>query len=91
MSSRSKRPVAHINQDRCDRSPACPVSRICPRDAVVPDAPADERQTGRLRQLFGAAPSHAWKVDESKCSGCLLCAQYCPHRAVESRKRQAVA
>lgn len=88
MTTASKRPVAYINPDTCDRSPACPVSRICPRDAVVPDIPPDQKPAGRLRQLLGGVPDHGWIVDESKCSGCLLCAQYCPHRAVEARKRR---
>lgn len=91
MSKGSKRPVAYINQDLCDRSPSCPVKRICPRDAVVPDSPVEEKPAGLLSQLFGKGPAHGWKVEESRCSGCLLCAQYCPHRAVEARKRQAVA
>lgn len=91
MSSGSKRPVAYINPDLCDCSPTCPVKRICPRDAVVPEPAGDDQPTGRLKRLFGASPSHGWRIEESKCSGCLLCAQYCPHRAVEARKRQSAA
>ena len=83
------KPVAHIDQQRCDRSPGCPVMRICPMHAVVPDGDVGSETTsnGRLRSLFAANPPHAWKVDAAKCSGCLLCAQYCPHGAVVPRER----
>ena len=91
MSRGSKRPVAYINTERCDCSTSCPVNRICPRDAVVSEPDGAEKPAGRLKQLFRGSPSYTWRIEESKCSGCLLCAQYCPHRAVEPRKRQAVA
>lgn len=63
--------------------------RICPKRAVVPDGPVDARPTSFLGSLFGSGPAHGWKVDESQCSGCLLCAQYCPHGAVHARERVA--
>ena len=88
-SSTRLRPVAHIDQQRCDRSVSCPVMRICPMHAVVPDESvgAEEAPTKGLRSLPGAHPSHGWRVDAGKCSGCLLCAQYCPHGAVQPRER----
>ena len=64
--------------------------RICPMHAVVPDASTDSdvpQPKGLLRGLFGGPSSQGWTVDVAKCSGCLLCAQYCPHGAVEPRER----
>jgi Pyruvate/2-oxoacid:ferredoxin oxidoreductase delta subunit len=90
MRTDSKRPVAHINQECCDRAKSCPVRQICPRDAVVPDLTGEEKQPGRLMQVLGFGSDHGWKIDEARCAGCLLCAQYCPHRAVEPRRRQPV-
>jgi NAD-dependent dihydropyrimidine dehydrogenase PreA subunit len=85
------RPVAHIDQQRCDRSPGCPVMRICPMHAVVPAESTNEGDTpqtkGILHGLFGNRSSQGWTVDAAKCSGCLLCAQYCPHGAVQPRER----
>lgn len=86
---RAPRPVAAIDGTRCDRSSGCPVVRICPKKAVVPDGPAEARPTSFLGSLFGSVPAHGWRVDEYKCSGCLLCAQYCPHGAVHARERMA--
>jgi NAD-dependent dihydropyrimidine dehydrogenase PreA subunit len=83
------RPVAYIDQQRCDRSPGCPVMRICPMHAVVPgeSSGTDEAPSKGLRSLFGSRPSHGWQIDADKCKGCLLCAQYCPHGAVQPRER----
>ena len=87
--SQRPKPVAHIDQQRCDRSPGCPVMRICPMNAVVPEeSPGSQAPpSGRLHSFFGLRASHGWKVDADKCSGCLLCAQYCPHGAVQPRER----
>ncbi len=88
--------VAHIDKSLCDRSAACCVKRICPRDAVVPDAeaPAPER-TGhgltKLRGMLKMGHEYQWKVDESRCSGCLLCAPYCPHHAIVPKERGQAA
>ena len=93
----SKRPVAHIDQSTCDGCAICPVSRICPRDAVVPDpsgiGPSDSgsHSLSRLRSLLSKDQDHAWMVEESKCAGCLLCAPYCPHHAVVPRTRGKAA
>ncbi|MHB9148487.1 MAG: 4Fe-4S dicluster domain-containing protein [Thermoleophilia bacterium] len=86
------KPVAHIDRERCDGAPGCPVSRICPRQAVVPDRAAAPAETSWLRGLL--APKEAtttWTVDEGRCTGCLLCAQYCPHRAVVPAERRKTA
>jgi NAD-dependent dihydropyrimidine dehydrogenase PreA subunit len=88
---RPEKPVAYIDQTRCDRAPGCPVSRVCPKDALVSEA-AESGPPTPTRSLFGsrsARPRPAWKVDESKCTGCLLCARYCPHQAVQARSRQS--
>lgn len=93
----SQRSVAHIDQSNCDRCATCSVSRICPRDAVVPDlAGIEPKESGghslsRLRSLLGKRTDHAWKVEESKCAGCLLCAPYCPQQAVVPKERGSAA
>jgi Pyruvate/2-oxoacid:ferredoxin oxidoreductase delta subunit len=84
------KPVAFIDTHRCDRAAGCPVSRICPKKAVVPSGEPAARPTSFLSSLFGGPGQvGGWTVDESKCSGCLLCAQYCPHGAVVPRERRA--
>lgn len=93
----NRRPVAHIDQSTCDGCPRCPVSRICPNDAVVPDTAGIEpsksggHSPSRLRSLLGKRQDHAWKVEEGKCAGCLLCATYCPHQAVVPKERGKAA
>lgn len=89
-SSKSERPVAYIDGDRCDRSPSCPVMKICPKNAVVRQPAESPKGSSFLGSLFGGpTPVEAWTVDEDTCSGCLLCAQYCPHGAVVPRERKA--
>jgi Fe-S-cluster-containing hydrogenase component 2 len=93
----NERPVAHIDQSACDGCSSCTVSHICPKDAVVPDpagiglASTALHVPNALRSLPGDHLTHAWKVEESKCSGCLLCAPYCPHKAVVPRERTRAA
>ncbi len=94
----SQRPVAHIDQSSCDGCATCSVSRICPRDAVIPDdaagiSPSESggHSPSRLRRLLSKRQDHAWKVEESKCAGCLLCAPYCPHQAVIPKERGRAA
>lgn len=60
--------------------------RICPRKAVVSETPAPTPRRG-LFSVFGRGSEPAWTVDPAKCTGCLLCAQYCPHGAVSGRER----
>lgn len=64
---------AFIQPVKCDQSPFCPVKRICPAKAVT-----QEKKGGLFGFLGGSLP----KVDEGKCTGCGLCVQYCPHKAV---------
>jgi TPP-dependent indolepyruvate ferredoxin oxidoreductase alpha subunit len=83
--AKSLKPVAFIDQARCDGAPGCPVSYVCPKKAVVPDPeaqPLNDEPTSWLASLFGSASPVKWVVDEDLCTGCLLCAQYCPHKAV---------
>lgn len=84
-----ERPVAYIDHSRCDRAPGCPVSRICPKNAVVPDPGAPERPARSLFGFLSGTSRPGWAIDENKCSGCLLCARYCPHQAVLARTRTA--
>lgn len=93
----SRRPVAFIDQSVCDRCSTCAVGRICPNHAVVPDSPEPAAATSgahtpsRLRSLLGKPHDRAWKVEEDKCAGCLLCAPYCPHQAVVPKERGRAA
>ncbi|MBU2601172.1 MAG: 4Fe-4S binding protein [Actinobacteria bacterium] len=78
------RPVAYIEQCLCDRSPTCPVRAICPKDAVVaaPGSPTAKTHRKWFGQRRPPEEPSSWRIDEDRCTGCLLCAQYCPHRAV---------
>ncbi|MBN2794182.1 MAG: 4Fe-4S binding protein [Clostridia bacterium] len=60
--------VAVINESKCDRSPFCPVKRICPVGAVT--------------QEGGFFRSKAPKIDKQKCIGCNKCVRVCPMGAV---------
>jgi len=93
----NQRPVAHIDQSACDGCLHCTVSSICPRDAVEAEpAGAGSSESGgrslsRFRRLLGTHEDRLWRVDESKCAGCLLCAPYCPHHAVVPKERGRAA
>ncbi|MBO8167899.1 MAG: 4Fe-4S binding protein [Thermoanaerobacteraceae bacterium] len=64
---------AQINQQRCDRAPACVARRMCPTGAIM-------QEKGSLFQ-----GGKVW-VDEDKCVGCGICTRYCPHGAIELKK-----
>jgi Fe-S-cluster-containing hydrogenase component 2 len=66
--------VRHVSIDaaRCDRSPGCPARRACPRGAIVPVA------GGTYPGALG------YTVDEKRCTGCAICARYCPGGAVHT-------
>lgn len=54
----------------CDRSPACPARRACPRGAIVP-IPG-----GRYPGANG------YTIDQERCTGCGICIRSCPTGAV---------
>ena len=91
------RPVARIDGERCDGAPGCPVSLICPQRAVVPvpGAQPAEAQPATPMSWFRGKLTHpastTWTVDQDRCTGCLLCAQYCPHAAVVPGERRKTA
>lgn len=59
-----------IDIPTCDRSPGCPARRACPRGAIQP-APG------------GAYPgANGYIIDEARCTGCAVCARFCPGGAV---------
>ena len=60
--------IAVIDSGRCDKSPFCPVKRVCPVNAVT-------QQTS----IFGSGTP---VIDEEKCVGCGKCVSVCPMRAV---------
>lgn len=60
--------TARIEPRACDRSPGCPVARVCPRGAVV--------------RIQDGPYAGAWKVDEDRCTGCGMCVRVCPTGAV---------
>ena len=64
---------AVINKNKCDHSPFCPVKKVCPVAAVT-----------QKTTLFFRAEVPV--IDETKCTGCGLCAQYCPHMAVSLKE-----
>jgi NAD-dependent dihydropyrimidine dehydrogenase PreA subunit len=70
---------AVLNSSKCDNSPFCPVVKICP-------AKAAERLggAGGFLGIFGGGGQVA--INGSKCTGCGVCVQYCPHGAVTMKK-----
>lgn len=58
---------AKFNEAKCDRSPLCPVVRVCPTGAVT------KIKEGFLKIRVS--------YDASKCVGCGKCTQVCPHTA----------
>jgi len=61
-----KNKKAKIIQAKCDRSPFCPVKRVCPTGAV-------ERAGFFMGKVV---------INDEKCIGCGRCIQVCPHNAV---------
>jgi len=59
-----------IDLSSCDRSPACPARRACPRGAIIPVA------GGPYPGALG------YTIDEKRCTGCAVCALSCPGGAV---------
>lgn len=60
---------AVIDKNKCDKSPFCPVKRICPVNAV----------NQKVKFLKGETPV----VDHEKCIGCGKCVRVCPMKAVK--------
>lgn len=65
--------VAYIDPARCDRSPLCPAMRRCPQKAI------SQEKTPGLGSFFRGGTS---KVDPARCTGCTLCVDNCPARAI---------
>ncbi|WP_409229036.1 4Fe-4S binding protein [Gudongella sp. SC589] len=64
--SSSKSKKARVIEAKCDRSPFCPVKRVCPTGAV-------ERAGFFMGKVV---------INDEKCIGCGRCIQVCPHNAV---------
>ena len=60
---------AVIDTSSCDKSPFCPVKRVCPVNAVT--------QEGSFFR------SGVPVIDSEKCIGCGKCVKVCPMRAVK--------
>ncbi|MDK2836696.1 MAG: hypothetical protein PWP21_1473 [Thermosediminibacterales bacterium] len=60
---------AVIDKNKCDRSPFCPVKRICPVSAVS--------------QKVNFFKAETPVVDHDKCIGCRKCVKVCPMKAVK--------
>lgn len=70
---------AVLNVSRCDNSPFCPVMKVCPAKAF-----SRTGGKGGFWAIFGGGGTVTF--DPAKCTGCGVCVQYCPHRAVIMRK-----
>ncbi|MRR12191.1 4Fe-4S dicluster domain-containing protein [bacterium] len=60
-----------IEPGTCDRSPACPARRACPRGAI----------TAVPGGMYPGA--NGYTIDESRCTGCAVCVIHCPAGAVQ--------
>ena len=58
---------AKFNESKCDRSPFCPVARVCPTEAVT------IKKEGFFKNRI--------VYDAAKCVGCGKCEKVCPHAA----------
>lgn len=58
---------AKFNESKCDRSPFCPVARVC--------------QTGAITRIKEGFLKTRILYDASKCVGCGKCTKVCPHAA----------
>ena len=63
---------AVIDSGRCDKSPFCPVKRVCPVKAVTQET-----------SIFGSSTP---VIDEEKCIGCGICAFKCPTQALTMKR-----
>lgn len=63
--------IAVINKNKCDKSPFCPVKRVCPVGAVT--------------QNGGFFKSEVPVIDAEKCIGCNKCVVVCPMQAVSMK------
>lgn len=68
-SKTNKNKKAFIIEAKCDRSPFCPVKRVCPTGAVQ-----------RAGFFMGQVT-----INDEKCIGCGKCITVCPHNAVTFR------
>lgn len=66
--------IAVIDEKRCDKSPHCPVKKVCPRDAIV------SHKSKEGFSLF--ASIEKYEIDPEKCTGCGVCLKFCPMKAV---------
>lgn len=66
--------VAVVDSNRCDKSPFCPVKRVCPVGAV----------TQKKKFLRAETPV----IDPEKCIGCKKCVAVCPMQAVSMVKKK---
>lgn len=62
-----KKTKARFIESKCDRSPLCPVAKVCPTGAVT-----------KVKQGFLKIQV---SYDAAKCIGCGKCVKYCPHGA----------
>ncbi|HJH28427.1 MAG TPA: 4Fe-4S dicluster domain-containing protein [Methanosarcinaceae archaeon] len=60
-----------LKRNRCDKSPLCPVIKICTLDAIT------QKRRGFLN-LFADYP----EIDPGKCMGCGVCVDACPRGAI---------
>ena len=67
--------IAVIDNSRCDKSPFCPVKRVCPVKAVT--------QKGSI------FTSEVPVVNDELCIGCGVCEKYCPMGAVKMKKTKS--
>jgi Fe-S-cluster-containing hydrogenase component 2 len=59
---------AFIATNKCDKSPFCPVKRVCP--------------TGAITQKRSFLKADYPVIDNALCVGCKKCITVCPHGAV---------
>lgn len=60
--------IAVVDSNICDKSPFCPVKRVCPENAITQEG-----------NFFNTSVPI---IDPNRCIGCGKCVNYCPHKAV---------
>lgn len=60
---------AYLFEEACDKSPFCPIKKVCPVDAIT-------------QEISGFMKAASPVINEALCIGCGKCVPVCPRNAV---------